>query len=158
MAYFLPLYLPNSPKNENFKKHENHDMLYCSWDMVREECNCHFSFWAIFWPFTPVTVRKMKISKNEKNAWYHHFTLVYHAYQKLWLDDVRLLRYGARRTDGRTDGWKKWHIEVGATPKNHIGIAQDLGRSLKYQKLYCKKYTQTSCFICLWTVIERIYF
>ena len=29
-------------------------------------------------------------------------------YQKLWSDDVRFLRYGARRTDR----WKKWHIEV----------------------------------------------
>ena len=34
-------------------------------------------------------------------------------YQKLWLDDVQFLRYGARQTDGR----KKWHIEVGVPPK-----------------------------------------
>ena len=28
---------------------KNHDhMLYCSWDMVREGCNCYFSSWAIF--------------------------------------------------------------------------------------------------------------
>ena len=36
-----------------------------------------------------------------KKTGYHHFT---QEYQKLWLDDVRSLRYGAR-TDGRTD-WK----------------------------------------------------
>ena len=37
----------------------------------------------------------------KKNTWrYHQFT---HVYQKLWLDDVRFLRYGARQTDRRTD-------------------------------------------------------
>ena len=34
--------------------HQNHDhMLYCSWDMACDRCNCYFSFWAIFCPFTP---------------------------------------------------------------------------------------------------------
>ena len=63
---------------------KNHDqMLYGSWDMVRDGCN-YFSFWVIFCPFTPL--------KSEKNVWrYHHFT---YAYQKLWSDDVRFLRYG----------------------------------------------------------------
>ena len=66
-AFLLPLPLPNSPKNENFKTMEktpgyiiilqnctkNHDhMLYCSWDVVHDRCNCCFSFWAIFCPFT----------------------------------------------------------------------------------------------------------
>ena len=40
---------------------KNHDyMLYCSWDMARDRCNCYFSFWAIFCPFTPLTVQKIK--------------------------------------------------------------------------------------------------
>ena len=85
------------------KSTKNHDrMLYCPWDMARDICNCHFSFWAIFCPFNPpapfpphLTPKKIKILKN----W--NFT---HVYQKLWLDDVRFLRYGVRRTDGRTDG------------------------------------------------------
>ena len=34
-------------------------------------------------------------------TWRYHFT---HAYRKLWLVDVRFLRYGERRTVGRTDG------------------------------------------------------
>ena len=45
---------------------KNHDhRLYCSWDMVCAGCN-YFSFWAIFYPFTLLTVRKMKIKRNWK--------------------------------------------------------------------------------------------
>ena len=29
-----------------------------------EGCNCYFSFWAIFCPFTPLTARKTKIEKK----------------------------------------------------------------------------------------------
>ena len=62
LGHFLPFFPPNSP-NENIKKMKkmtgdiiildkytiNHDHgLYCSWDMVRDRCNCYFSFWAIF--------------------------------------------------------------------------------------------------------------
>ena len=47
--------------------------------------------------------------KTWKKAWrYHHFTNVY---QKLW---SRFLRYGVWCTNGQ----KKWHIEMGAPPKN----------------------------------------
>ena len=43
---------------------KNHDyMLYHSWDMVHDGCHCYFSFWAIFCHFTPLTARKIKISK-----------------------------------------------------------------------------------------------
>ena len=81
MGHFLPFYPPNSPKNQNFEKMKkmpgdiiilhkcvkNHDhMLYCSWDMACDRCNCYFSFWAIFCPFTPLTAWKMKISKKWK--------------------------------------------------------------------------------------------
>ena len=46
---------------------KNHDhMLYCSWDMARDGCNCYFSFWAIFCPFIPLAAPKMKISKKWK--------------------------------------------------------------------------------------------
>ena len=40
-------------------------MLHCSWDMVYDECN-YFSLWANFYPFTPLTARKIKIKKNMK--------------------------------------------------------------------------------------------
>ena len=76
LGYFLLFYPANNPKNQNFgkmkkkpgdiiilhkcTKHHDH-MLYCSWYMARDECNCHFSFWPIFYPFTPLTARKIKI-------------------------------------------------------------------------------------------------
>ena len=96
---------------------KNHDhVLYFSWDMARDTCNCYFSFWVIFCLFTPLTAQKLKFQTHEKNPWrYHHFA---HAYRKLWLDDVSFLRYGAQQTDGRTDRWKKWDIEVGVPPKD----------------------------------------
>ena len=85
--FFCPFNPPNSPKNNNFKKlktppgyiiilhmcTKNHDhMLYCSWDMVHDWCNCYFSFWAFFAllppPPLPLTAPKMKISlKIKKN-------------------------------------------------------------------------------------------
>ena len=58
------------PKNEKFRKiktmpgdiiilhkcKKNHDhTLYCSWDMAPYRCNCYFSFWTIFSPFTTLT-------------------------------------------------------------------------------------------------------
>ena len=122
---FFALLPPNSPKNKNFKKMKktpgylhftgiilhkctkNYDYrLYYSWDTAHDECNCYFSFRAIFCQFTPLTAQKIKISKNEKKqknkkTWrYHHVT---HVHRKLWLDDVPFLRYGARRTDGRME-------------------------------------------------------
>ena len=32
-------------------KNHNH-MLCCSWDMTHDRCNCYFSSWAIFCPYT----------------------------------------------------------------------------------------------------------
>ena len=87
---FLPFYPLNSPKNQNFEKlkktsgdiitlHEctkNHDhMLYCSWDKPCDGCNCYFSFWAIFSPFTLLTAQKIKISKKRKQ--HHKISLFY---------------------------------------------------------------------------------
>ena len=80
LGHFRSFYPSNSPKNDNIRKmktpgdiiilHEgtkthNH-RLQCSWDMVRDGCNCCFSFWAILCPFTPLTIQKMKNSKKMK--------------------------------------------------------------------------------------------
>ena len=79
---FWTVFCPfTNPKNQNFEKlkktpgdiiilqkcTKNHDhMLYCSWDMACDRCNCYFSFWAIFCPFTPLTAQKIKILKKWK--------------------------------------------------------------------------------------------
>ena len=79
---FLPFYYFNNPKNQNFEKlkktpgdiinlykcTKNHDhILYCSLDiMVHNRCNCYFSFWPIFCPFTSLTTSK--IYKSEKKS------------------------------------------------------------------------------------------
>ena len=104
---FFALLSLNSPKTEKFKKMnktsgdiiilhkctKNHDlMLYCSWDMVCDKCN-YFSVWAIFCPFTPITVRKMKISKKWKTAWFYFKQL----YQNLWSYAIPFLRYNVRQ-------------------------------------------------------------
>ena len=34
--------------------------------MAHGECNCYFSFWAIFCPFTHLTAQKIKIKKKIK--------------------------------------------------------------------------------------------
>ena len=51
-------------------------------------------------------------------------------YQKLWLDVVRFLIYGAQRTDGR----KKWHIEVAAPPKKNQYFEQNATLFGMYKK------------------------
>ena len=77
----LPPPTPNNLKNQNLEKlknmlgdiiilhkcTENHDhVLYCSWDMECDRCNCYFSSWAIFCPFTSLTAQKIKIKKKWK--------------------------------------------------------------------------------------------
>ena len=84
---------PNTPKNERLKKWKKKleissfntsipkIMIICFTflrHMAHYRCNCYFSFWAIFCPFTPLTAQKLKVSINEKTTWgYHHFTHVY---------------------------------------------------------------------------------
>ena len=82
-AIFWPFTLLTCPKNENFKEMKimpgdiiilhkctkSHDhMVYCFWDMVHDGCNCYFSYWAIFCPFTPLTAQKIKTSKKLRKA------------------------------------------------------------------------------------------
>ena len=45
-------WLEISSFNTNCTKNHDH-ILYCSWDMACDRCNCYFSFWAHFCPFTP---------------------------------------------------------------------------------------------------------
>ena len=113
---FFAISPPNFPKKMKIGKNttadiitlnkctKNHDhMLYCSWEIARDWCNCYFWFWGTFCPPrlpatpTPNSPKSQNFVKMKKNNWkYYHFT---HVYQKLWLNDVRFLGNGARRTD-----------------------------------------------------------
>ena len=102
---FLP---PNNLKNQNFEKlkktsgniailnkcTKNHyHMLYCSLDIVCNGCNCYFSFWGIFCPFTPLTARK----KNKiKKKWKKRLEISFHtSVTKIMITyAILLLRYG----------------------------------------------------------------
>ena len=89
LGHFLPFDPPNSPKNQNFEKNEkkttttgditilhmcfineNH-MMYGSWDMERDRQN-FFSLTTFFLFIYPLTTQKIRILKNEKNAWRYH--------------------------------------------------------------------------------------
>ena len=78
-CHFGPYFLPFYKKWKFQKKFKNGDviilhkctknydhMVYCSWDMAHDRCNCYFLFWAIFCPFTPLTAQKIKILKKWK--------------------------------------------------------------------------------------------
>ena len=102
---FRPL---KNPKNLNFEKMKkkvwrfillqkctkNHDhMLYCSWDTACDECNCYFSFWTTFCPFTPLTAQKWKFQKNKKMP---GDAIILHKCTKNHKScDTLFLRYGA---------------------------------------------------------------
>ena len=116
---FLPFYPPNNPKNQNFEKMKkrpgdiiilhkctkNHDhMLYCSWNMVCDRCNCHFSFWAIFCPFIPLTAQKIKILKTWKKLL--EISSFYICAPKItirWCTVPEIWCATDRRMDGRTE-------------------------------------------------------
>ena len=141
LGYFLPFYPLYSPKNQinQIKKSpgditilhmytKNHDhMLYCSWDMALDRCNCYFSFWAIFCPFISLTAQKIKIFKKwkKKKKKCQEISTFYICAPKSmikWCMVPEMWCATDGGTDGRTDGWKKWHIEVGAPPKNTTHI------------------------------------
>ena len=76
-----------------------------------------FQFGLFFALLTPLKPWKIKIKKKKKKLpWrHHHFTHVHH---KLW--SCMMYSSWDMVRDRQTDGWKKWHIEVGAPPKNGI--------------------------------------
>ena len=139
LGHFLPFYSPTSPENQNFEKilkmprdiiilhmcTKHYDqMMYGSWDMVRDRCNSYFSFWAIFCPFTSLTAQKIKIFKKWKKlmeiSFLHKCTKNYDQMMySSWdmLHDRQTDRWMYGRKDGRMDRWKKGHTEVGAPPK-----------------------------------------
>ena len=126
---FCPFTPPNSPKNEKkpgdiiilHKCTKNHDhMLYCSWDMVHDRCNPYFSFWAIFCPFTPPpppNSPKNQIFKKMKKTL--KISSFYTGVPKIMIRWCTIPEIWCT-TDGWPDAQEKWHVEVGAPPKNNL--------------------------------------
>ena len=101
------------------KTHEH--ILYCSLDMAHNRFN-YFSFWGIFYHFTPLRAPKIKIKKNEKMPGdviiLHMCTKNYYQMMYSFWNIVH---------DRQMDEQKKWHTEVGAPPKNPKHPFVDIG-------------------------------
>ena len=81
LGYFSPFHPLTTHKNRLLKKlkkkhgniiilhkctiNDNH-MVYGSWDVKKWLKKFFLSFWTAFFPFTPLTIRKVKILKNWK--------------------------------------------------------------------------------------------
>ena len=87
---------------------------YCFLDMARNGCNCYFSFWAIFCPFTHLTTQKIKILKNMKKA--PGDIIILHIcaknYDQMIYGSWDMVHDG-RKTDGKSDIWR-WvpHLKI----------------------------------------------
>ena len=137
-CYFLflatfALLPPNSPKNQNFWKIKGpgymiilhvctksyNQMMYSSWDMMHDRCNC-FSFWAIFLPFYSPNSRKVqnfkKMKKMPGDIISHMCTKNYDQMMHIYWDMVHDEWMDGWR-DRQRDGWKKWYIELSAPAK-----------------------------------------
>ena len=91
-----------NPENQNFKMHEDIIIihrwkLYDVWFLrYGEQRQNVLLFWANFGPLTWLTMLKINIWKNIKNAWrYYPFTHVYHKWR---LYDVSFLKYKAQQS------------------------------------------------------------
>ena len=137
MDNFLPFCPPRpapKPQKSKFWKKEkntwryiilhtctiNYDqMMYGSWNMLRDRCNWHFSFWAIFYTFTPLTAPKIKILKKwNKRLEISSFYVSVPKIMTRWCTVPKICCTMDRQTDRRMEEQKKWHIEVGALSKN----------------------------------------
>ena len=91
-------------------------------------CSFHFGLLCVFYPPTPhllppppLTVQKTKIKKKKKKNM--KISSFYTSVPK-----IMIMMYGS--WDGQTDRWrvwqKKWHMEVGASPKNFQNFQNEI--------------------------------
>ena len=124
---FLVVFCPNSPK-KTFQKNEKKcleiSLLYTTVPTIMiisyNIPDMVWLMWLLFsisGYFLPPNSMKNEKWKKWKKAW-RYYPFIYVS-QKLWLDDLRFLRYYRhdRRKDRKMDGQKKSDIEVGAPPK-----------------------------------------
>ena len=85
---------------------KNHDHIqYCSWDLARDKSNWFFSFWAIFWSFSPLTAQKIKIKKKKL---FLEISSFYTCVSKIivrWCTVPEMWCTTNGQTDGWTNGW-----------------------------------------------------
>ena len=104
--FFLPFEPPNNPKNKNPKKCLEISfytcvlqmiiMMYGSW-YIKHDRQIFLSFSAIFCPFNPLTIQKIKIlRKGKKLLEILSFTQVYHKWQSY---DIWFLRDQLQQID-----------------------------------------------------------
>ena len=83
---------------------KNHDHIYFTVPEIWRVTDIIgiFYFGLFFALLKPLTAQKIKIKKKKrrKKVWRYHFTYMH---QKFRSDDVWFLRYGVRRTDGKSD-------------------------------------------------------
>ena len=134
LGHFLPFDLPNNPKNQNFKKIKKCleilsfytcvpqlTIICCMFPEISSVTDNFLSFWAIFCPFTPLTTQKIKVLKKWKKVLKISFYT--HVAKKMtrWCTVPEIWCMTDRQTDrqmeGPTEGWKKWHIDVGTPLK-----------------------------------------
>ena len=134
-GWYFSLLPPNSPQNENFKKMKKilEISFYTSVPKIMIICYTVPEIWHVthvififhsglfFTLFTPLRAHKIKISKKVKKGLeissFYPFVPTIMMYGS-W--DMLHERWMDRPTIGWTDGWKKWHIEVGALPKKYF--------------------------------------
>ena len=131
----MPFYPTNNPKNQNFSKMKkthgdiitlhmrtktHGHMLYCSWGMGHDECNCCFSFWIYFCAFTPITAKKNIFFKWRNLLQISSFYTCVPKIMIRWCKVPEIWRMTDGKTNRQMDRQtqKKWNIEVGALPKN----------------------------------------
>ena len=117
----------------------NHDhMLYSSWDMAHDGCNCYFSFWAIFCPFTSHQPKKWKFQKKWKKGL--EISSFYTCTPKImisWCTVPEILCVTDRWMDRKSDIWR-WmpHLKGGGGEGK---IFEDLGKNVQNLKILWKR-------------------
>ena len=81
---------------------KNHDhMVYCSWDIARDRCNCYFSFWAKNQNFTNI---KKGLEISSFYTCVPKIMIRWCVVPEIWCTTDRW-------TDWRTDRWADWQTD-----------------------------------------------
>ena len=155
-AIFLPFDPPNNPKNTNFEKMPEDIIFYtCVPQMTimmhslwyfKHDRLVFLSFWAIFCPFTPLTIQKIKILKKWKKLLeILSFTQVYHKWQPY---DIWFLRYQLQQKCF-SHLWPCFALIPPNSPKNEFftKLKRSTWRYHHFTQVYQKSWSQAILFL-----------